>query len=97
MDFGPAVEVPMPKDRILLWELREGSFISAYSTTRRPKLADAIQVVPLNAQGLPKPIKFGIEFHEFTLDLSQELVVLAVVDLPRFVSNSLTSIIFTHL
>jgi hypothetical protein len=25
------------------------------------------------------------------------LVVLAVVDLPRFVSNSLTSIIFTHL
>ncbi|CAE6490018.1 unnamed protein product, partial [Rhizoctonia solani] len=83
MKFGPAIELPMPKDRILLWELREGSFISAYSTTRDPKLADAIQVVQLDVQQLPKPIKFGLNFHEFTLDLSQELVVLAVADLPR--------------
>ncbi|CAE6373707.1 unnamed protein product [Rhizoctonia solani] len=83
MNFGPTVELPMPKDRILLWELREGSFISAYSTTRGPKLADALQVVPLDTQQLPKPIEFGLNFDEFTLDLSQELVVLAVVDLPR--------------
>ncbi|KAG8685944.1 hypothetical protein FRC11_009798 [Ceratobasidium sp. 423] len=89
MNLGPAIELPMPKDRILLWELREGSFISAYSTqsstsgTHGRNLPNAIQVVPLDAQELPKPMKFGLTFHEFTLDLSQELVVLAVVDLPR--------------
>ncbi|KAJ1303184.1 hypothetical protein OPQ81_011383 [Rhizoctonia solani] len=83
MKFGPAAELPMPKDRILLWELREGSFISAYSTSPGRKLADAIQVVPLDTQTLPKPMKFGLTFNEFTLDLSQKLVVLAVVDVPR--------------
>ncbi|KAL5632756.1 hypothetical protein ACGC1H_005639 [Rhizoctonia solani] len=80
MKFGPATELPMPKDRILLWELREGSFISAYSTIHGRKLADAIQVIPLDSQELPKPIKFDFTFHEFTIDLSQKLVVLAVVD-----------------
>ncbi|CAE6419591.1 unnamed protein product [Rhizoctonia solani] len=89
MNLGPAIELPMPKDRILLWELREGSFISAYSTqsnassTHSRKLPNALQVIPLDVQELPKPMKFGLTFHEFTLDLSQELVVLAVVDLPR--------------
>ncbi|CAE6402114.1 unnamed protein product [Rhizoctonia solani] len=80
MKFGPAIEVPMPKDRILLWELREGSFISAYSTIHGRKLADAIQVIPLGSQELPKPIKIDFTFHEFTIDLSQKLVVLAVID-----------------
>ncbi|CAE6433937.1 unnamed protein product [Rhizoctonia solani] len=82
MKLGPATDLPMPKDRILLWELRDGSFISAYSTIRNRKLADAIQVVPLDGQELPKPVKFELEFHEFTIDLSQKLVVLATVDLP---------------
>ncbi|KAH7337140.1 hypothetical protein B0J17DRAFT_666404 [Rhizoctonia solani] len=82
MNLGQAVELPMPKDRILLWELREGSFVSAYSTSRGRKQPDAIQVIPLDSQELPKPMKFELIFHEFTIDLSQKLVVLAVVDFP---------------
>ncbi|CAE6445176.1 unnamed protein product [Rhizoctonia solani] len=82
MRLGPAVELPMPKDRILLWELREGSFVSAYSTSRGRKEPDAIQVVPLDGHELPKPITFERTFHEFTIDLSQKLVILAVVDFP---------------
>ncbi|CUA67602.1 Piezo-type mechanosensitive ion channel homolog [Arabidopsis thaliana] [Rhizoctonia solani] len=77
MKLSPVIDLPMPKDRILLWELREGSFISAYSTLNG-KLADAIQLIPLDSQELPKPIKFEFVFHEFTVDLSQKLVVLAV-------------------
>lgn len=74
----------MSKQRILLWELREGAFVKAFASTR-PRVADSIQVIPLVSPELPTPIKFQDPFHEFTLDLGQQLIALVAVDLARFV------------
>jgi hypothetical protein len=73
---------------MLLWELRDGAYIKAFSSSGSAFLdPDLLQVVPLGFPDLPPPVKFHITFHEFTVDLRQELVVLVEVDRNRSVQS----------
>jgi hypothetical protein len=79
-----------------LWELREGSFVKAFSTAGTRQSADSIQIVPLGSPNLPLPVKFQHPFHEFTLDIGQQLVVLVAVDLTRFAAILCVVVDFAH-
>ncbi|KAG8767011.1 hypothetical protein FRC12_006508 [Ceratobasidium sp. 428] len=64
-----------------LWELRDGVFAKAFGTqdalaVDRP---NSVLLLPLDVEGSRTCINFGMTFDEFTMDLGQDLVVLAGV------------------
>ncbi|QRV92264.1 choline transport protein [Ceratobasidium sp. AG-Ba] len=68
-----------------LWELRDGLFASAYSMSEYHALeADTVQVIPLDEPSSRWELIIGTTFHELTtLDPSQDLLLLAIVDPSR--------------
>jgi hypothetical protein len=61
---------------MLLWELREGFYIRAFSQIGG-RFADSIQFIPLDS-GFPEhpPLFFDFTFNEFTADPRQELLAI---------------------
>ncbi|KAH7345506.1 hypothetical protein B0J17DRAFT_764149 [Rhizoctonia solani] len=66
---------------MLLWELREGNYAVAFSSVPGTLLApDSLQMSHIDFPGASNTITFHRDFHEFTFDLGQELVVLLRTD-----------------
>ncbi|CAE6430324.1 unnamed protein product [Rhizoctonia solani] len=63
-----------------LWELREGNYVVAFSSTSKAWGPDSIQVTPLDLLETPQPVTFSCTFSEFTPDFEQELVALVKTD-----------------
>ncbi|KAG8771489.1 hypothetical protein FRC12_003582 [Ceratobasidium sp. 428] len=63
-----------------LWELRDGAFAKAFSTSGLEIEPDSVLITSLNADGNIIRIPFGVVFDEFTLDSNQDLIVLAGVN-----------------
>ncbi|KAG9095051.1 hypothetical protein FRC06_010174, partial [Ceratobasidium sp. 370] len=68
LDLRPPVQLRCGDEDMPLWELRDGMFVKSY--------------VPLNINNTSTQVNFGASFGEFSLDVSQDLAVLADVD-PR--------------
>ncbi|KAG8761103.1 hypothetical protein FRC11_014385 [Ceratobasidium sp. 423] len=78
---GPTERTLMERDKSLLWELREGSYTVAFSSTPDTLLdPDTLWVSPFDHPGDPNPVAFRDHFHAFTSDLEQDLVALLKVD-----------------
>jgi hypothetical protein len=61
---------------MLLWELREGFYVKAFSQSRG-QFADALQFVPLDHETPdPPPLMFDFVFSEFTTDPAQDLIAM---------------------
>ncbi|KDN43298.1 hypothetical protein RSAG8_06265, partial [Rhizoctonia solani AG-8 WAC10335] len=66
---------------MLLWELREGFYIKAYSQSAGGRNANALQFIPLDAKSSdPPPLLFNFTFDKFTADPGQELVAVLSQD-----------------
>ncbi|KAF8761928.1 hypothetical protein RHS01_01253 [Rhizoctonia solani] len=76
LDFSRPVEKMIGNSEMLLWELREGFYIRAFSQNTR-RFSDTIQFVPLDP-GIPErsPLLFDFEFNEFTADPDQGLLAI---------------------
>ncbi|KAG8767010.1 hypothetical protein FRC12_006507 [Ceratobasidium sp. 428] len=59
-----------------LWELRDGVFARAFSQSELKH----ILLLPLNSDGNRTQVNFDTTFDGFTMDLSQDLIVLAGID-----------------
>ncbi|KAG8709175.1 hypothetical protein FRC09_000821 [Ceratobasidium sp. 395] len=59
-----------------LWELRDGVFAKAL----RHNQPESIFLLPFDFDGTRTQVNFGTAFDEFTMDLSQDLIVLAGVE-----------------
>ncbi|CUA76616.1 phosphoenolpyruvate synthase/pyruvate phosphate dikinase [Rhizoctonia solani] len=79
LNFGPPIVRPLGESQMLMWELREGFYIKAYSQTHGE--ADALQFIPLDAtRPDPSPLLFDFTFSEFTADPGQALVAILFSD-----------------
>lgn len=68
----------------MLWELREGAYVTAFPSPASRGQSDSFRLIPLGSPTLlPPAVNFHTDFHEFTLDLKQELAVLVAVDTGR--------------
>ncbi|CEL60282.1 hypothetical protein RSOLAG1IB_09506 [Rhizoctonia solani AG-1 IB] len=76
LDFSSQVVRFVGKSEMLLWELREGFYIRAFSQIGG-RFADSIQFIPLDS-GFPEhpPLFFDFTFNEFTADPRQELLAI---------------------
>ncbi|CAE6457359.1 unnamed protein product [Rhizoctonia solani] len=76
LDFSRPVEKMIGNSEMLLWELREGFYIRAFSQNTR-RFSDTIQFIPLDP-GIPErsPLLFDFEFNEFTADPDQGLLAI---------------------
>ncbi|KAG8753068.1 hypothetical protein FRC11_007746 [Ceratobasidium sp. 423] len=68
---------------MLLWEMREGLYIRAFSRSEG-RFSDALQIIPLD-RGIPDPplLTFDFTFNEFTPDPGQGLVAILSRDPDR--------------
>ncbi|KAH7345503.1 hypothetical protein B0J17DRAFT_702886 [Rhizoctonia solani] len=74
LDFREPIVRSVMKPEMLLWELREGFYIVAFSQSGGGD-PDALQFVPLDAETAdPPPLLFDFTFSEFTADPGQGLV-----------------------
>ncbi|CAE6430350.1 unnamed protein product [Rhizoctonia solani] len=74
LDFKEPIVRPVIKSEMLLWELREGFYIVAFSQSGGSD-ADALQFVPIDVEiPTPPPLLFDFTFSEFTADPGQGLV-----------------------
>ncbi|CAE6508296.1 unnamed protein product [Rhizoctonia solani] len=76
LDIGEPITRPVGKSDMLLWELREGFYIVAFSQSEG-RYADALQFIPLDPETPdPPPLLFDFTFNEFTADPGQGLVAI---------------------
>ncbi|KAG8709862.1 hypothetical protein FRC11_005144 [Ceratobasidium sp. 423] len=84
LDIEQPIARPLGESRMLLWELREGFYIKAFSHSQE-RLADALQFIPLDSETLdPPPLLFDFTFDEFTVDPGQELIACVSKNLGLF-------------
>ncbi|KAG9124138.1 putative ATP-dependent RNA helicase DHR1, partial [Ceratobasidium sp. 392] len=77
LSLGPSREFDCGEEEMLLWELRDGVFAKSFSASSSNMGPDSMCFIPLGADGDLTRVEFGVVFSEFTMDLSQDLVVLA--------------------
>ncbi|KAJ1311914.1 hypothetical protein OPQ81_010374 [Rhizoctonia solani] len=76
LNFGEHFVRPLGKSNMLLWELREGFYIKAFSQLNG-QIPDALQFIPLDPETPdPLPLMFEFRFSEFTADPGQGLVAI---------------------
>ncbi|CAE6404522.1 hypothetical protein ACGC1H_002052 [Rhizoctonia solani] len=84
LDLAKPIVRSVGKSHTLLWELREGFYIQAFSQSG-VRHADALQFVPLDSETPnPPPLLFDFPFDQFTVDPGQELIALASRNLGLF-------------
>ncbi|CAE6437216.1 unnamed protein product [Rhizoctonia solani] len=84
LDLTEPIIRPAGKYKTLLWELREGFYIQAFSQSG-VRYADALQFVPLDSETPnPPPLLFDFPFDTFTVDPGQELIAIASKNLGLF-------------
>ncbi|CUA77152.1 Ubiquitin carboxyl-terminal hydrolase 28 [Rhizoctonia solani] len=77
LDFVDPVERSAGNSEMLLWELREGFYIRAFSRSALGLFSDTIQFTPLDTElPDPPPLSFDFTFNEFTADPAQELLAI---------------------
>ncbi|CAE6508322.1 unnamed protein product [Rhizoctonia solani] len=77
----PTEKTLWKRARMSIWELREGIYGMAFSSTSEVSLGlDSLQMVPIDLADAPDSITFWSNFHDFTYDSEQELVVLLSTD-----------------
>ncbi|CAE6442040.1 unnamed protein product [Rhizoctonia solani] len=75
---------PVGNARMLLWELREGFYVKAFSQSDG-RLADALHFIPLDHVTPDRPpLLFDFKFNEFTVDPGQGLVAIMSSNLGLF-------------
>ncbi|CAE6538356.1 unnamed protein product [Rhizoctonia solani] len=78
----PTEQTSMEQIRIALWERREGSYATAFSSTSSFLSApDSLQMLIIGHLDTPNLVTFPIEFEEFTFHLKQDLAALVKPDL----------------
>ncbi|CAE6437538.1 unnamed protein product [Rhizoctonia solani] len=76
LDFSNPVERLVGESDMLLWELREGFYIRAFSQAGG-RFPDSIQFIPLDSGILVHPpLIFDFTFNEFTADPEQKLLAI---------------------
>ncbi|CAE6508304.1 unnamed protein product [Rhizoctonia solani] len=83
LDFEAPVERLVGNSEMLLWEMREGLYIRAFSRSEG-RFSDALQLIPLD-QKIPDPplLTFDFTFNEFTADPGQALIAILSRDPDR--------------
>ncbi|CAE6533644.1 unnamed protein product [Rhizoctonia solani] len=77
LDVSEPITRSLGESETLLWELREGFYIKAFSRSRHYARADAIQFIPLDSESPdPPPLMFDFKFNEFTVDPEQGLIAM---------------------
>ncbi|KAG8777524.1 hypothetical protein FRC12_000327 [Ceratobasidium sp. 428] len=79
LSFMAPINRDCGEENMSLWELRDGAFAKAFSTSGSDMEADSVLITSLNAERNKTRISFGVVFNEFTLDSNQDLIVLAGV------------------
>ncbi|KAH7345504.1 hypothetical protein B0J17DRAFT_640113 [Rhizoctonia solani] len=83
LDLEAPVDRLVGNSEMLLWELREGFYIRAFSRCEE-RFSDALQLVPLDSEiPVPPPLTFNFTFNEFTADPGQELLAMLSRDPER--------------
>ncbi|KAG9096726.1 hypothetical protein FRC06_008392 [Ceratobasidium sp. 370] len=95
LDTGQAIIRAPNGEQYTLWELRDGLFASAYTETGFHSMqANAVQVIRLDDPTSRWAVTFEDDFHELTIDPSQDLLVLAAVNL---INSAMLSLRFCSL
>ncbi|KAG9123152.1 hypothetical protein FRC07_000172 [Ceratobasidium sp. 392] len=68
-----------------LWELRDSVFAKAFAHSNFAEESKSILLFPLGTEDGHTRVNFGMTFNEFTMDLHQDLIVMASVDPDQFV------------
>ncbi|CAE6445307.1 unnamed protein product [Rhizoctonia solani] len=80
LDIERPIARSLGSSEMLLWELREGFYIAAFSQSEG-HLADALRFTPLDSETSDPPLLlFNFTFNEFTVDPGQELVAILSMD-----------------
>ncbi|CAE6447894.1 unnamed protein product [Rhizoctonia solani] len=83
LEFAAPVDRLVGDSGMLLWELREGFYIRAFSRFEE-RFSDALQLIPLDSTiPVPLPLTFEFTFNEFTADPRQELLAMLSRDTKR--------------
>ncbi|CAE6521876.1 unnamed protein product [Rhizoctonia solani] len=83
LDFREPVKRPLRETRGILWRLRQGFYIKAFSQSRG-QYSDALQFIPLDPQALdPPPLMFEFTFWAFAADPGQGLAAMISRDTDR--------------
>jgi hypothetical protein len=86
LSFDPSQSVGRVTDyeQHALWELRDGILATGFITGAGPQSAEGLTVTSLRIPPSRHIIKFGVTFHKFSIDPSQDLVVLVTISQAKF-------------
>ncbi|KAG9089543.1 hypothetical protein FRC06_001491 [Ceratobasidium sp. 370] len=83
LDFKPAIHQHYGDEDMPLWELRGGVFVKAFTSGTQPLSGkpNSLRLFPLSAPDRSIQVDFDTTFNEFSLDPSQDLIVLTGIDI----------------
>ncbi|KAG9114911.1 hypothetical protein FRC07_007589 [Ceratobasidium sp. 392] len=76
VELGHSIQQNYGDEDMPLWELRDGIFVKAFSNSNIPQTTNSLCLFPLGDTNTSTQVDFGIDFAEFNIDPSQDLVVL---------------------